>query len=114
MAAVPMIRTSSDFQRAARQGKRWTTSSFILQAFDRGDALPCRLGLTASRKVGNAVVRNRAKRRLKSMMRLFLNGRDLPGLDIVLIAKTEAARAVFTIMQSDLLRAIDKTTAKPS
>ena len=106
MSVVPTLKASPEFQRIAREGKRWTCSFFILQLQKRPDA-PFRLGLTASRKVGNAVVRNRAKRRLREMVRLLLKEKTLSGFEIVLIAKTAAASADFAQMQSDLRRGLE-------
>lgn len=99
-AAVTMIKASPDFQRIARNGKRWTGSAFILQAL-KTDSDGFRLGLTASRKVGNAVVRNRAKRRIREMVRLFLKSRTLSGFDLVIICKTAAATHDFSAMAAD-------------
>lgn len=106
MSAVPTLKASPDFQRISKTGKRWTCASFILQYAPKEPDAPFNLGLTASRKVGNAVVRNRAKRRLREMVRLLLKERDLKGFDIVLIAKTAAASHDFKAMQADLLRGL--------
>ena len=97
-AAVTMIKVSPDFQRIARQGKRWSGPAFIMQILKTTEAGPFRLGLTASKKVGNAVIRNRAKRRLREMVRLFLKTKTLAGFDMVLIAKTAAATHDFALM----------------
>jgi len=69
---------------------------------------PFRLGLTASRKVGNAVVRNRARRRLREMVRIFDPAR-LNGFEIVLIAKTDAATRDFVLMQQDFSKGLVET-----
>lgn len=100
-AAVPTLKASPDFQRIARDGVKWVTPSFIVQLLQKDSAEPFCLGLTASRKVGNAVVRNRAKRRLREMVRLSLQQKPLSGFDIVLIAKTAAASHDFEAMQKD-------------
>lgn len=99
-AAVTMIKASPDFQRIARNGKRWSGSAFILQVL-KIDSPAFRLGLTASRKVGNAVVRNRAKRRIREMVRLVLKSRTLSGFDLVIICKTAAATHDFALMAAD-------------
>lgn len=105
-AAVPTIKASADFQRISRQGKKWTFPAFIFQALrSEGDA-PFRLGLTVSRKVGNAVVRNRAKRRLREMVRLAAPQPRLAGWSIVLIGRTAAAERDFALMTEDFRRAL--------
>lgn len=108
-AAVNSLKASADFQRLSRSGKKWVCPSFIMLALpqETKDA-PFRLGLTASRKVGNAVVRNRAKRRLREMVRLSAPAEKLAGFDIVLIAKTSAAERDFSLMRQDFLQGLEK------
>lgn len=65
-----------------------------------------RLGLTVSRKVGNAVVRNRAKRRLREIVRLYEHPAKLKGWDIVLIGRTSAAERDFSLLQQDFAQGL--------
>lgn len=65
-----------------------------------------RVGYTASRKVGNAIVRNRAKRRLREVVRL--SGGVPEGMDIVLIARTSAAEREFTLLLKDFAAGLEK------
>jgi len=69
VAAVERLRRRSDF-RAAAGGTRAPASAFVLQARRRGDEGAVRVGFTVSRQVGNAVERNRVRRRLREMVRL--------------------------------------------
>lgn len=78
-----------------------------MQALKREDAeAPFRLGLTVSRKVGNAVTRNRAKRRLREMVRLYETPHKLAGWDIVLIAKASASERDFSLMRQDFVQGL--------
>jgi ribonuclease P protein component len=87
------LKASSDFQRIAKQGKKWTSAAFIMQVLKAEDSTaPFRVGFTVSRRVGNAVERNRAKRRLREMVRQFLKDNSPSGCDIVLIAKAAGGR----------------------
>lgn len=96
------LKASEDFQRIARTGRKWTGSAFIMQVLKSEDAsLPFRVGFTVSRRVGNAVQRNRAKRRLREMVRLFLKQQAPTGYDVVLIAKTSAGSMDFAAMCAD-------------
>jgi ribonuclease P protein component len=62
------LRRSGDFQRLRRHGRRVETANFIL-FFQPSPLADARLGLTVSRKVGNSVVRNRVKRRVREFFR---------------------------------------------
>jgi ribonuclease P protein component len=76
-----------DFLRAA-SARRLGTGGFLLQARDRADGdATMRIGYTASKKTGNAVMRNRAKRRLREVARAILPKAGHAGWDYVLVAK---------------------------
>lgn len=97
-----------DFQRAAR-GKRVAMAGFVLQTFERpaGDAQGIRIGYTCSKKVGNAVARNRAKRRLREIARAVLPQRAKLGFDYVLIGrKTATAALPYSTLLADLEKAL--------
>ncbi|MCR9149456.1 MAG: ribonuclease P protein component [Rhodobacteraceae bacterium] len=100
----------ADFLRAAR-ARRQPTPGFLLQARARapgdGPDDAARVGFTCSKKLGNAVARNRAKRRLREIARLVMPGLARPGWDYVLVGRpgTTASRD-FAQMQADLARAL--------
>ena len=108
-AAVNSLKASADFQRISRAGKKWICPAFIMLALKREAAEdPFRLGLTVSRKVGNAVTRNRAKRRLREMVRLSIAPENLAGFDIVLIGRAAPAERGFSLLQQDFLQGLKK------
>ncbi len=81
------LRNRPDFLRAA-SARRQGTGGFLLQARARGDdAATVRVGFTASKKIGNAVLRNRAKRRMRALAREVMPALVRPGWDYVLVAK---------------------------
>ena len=81
------IAKRADFLRAA-QARRQAMPGFLLQARRRGDdTAQIRVGFTCSRKVGNAVMRNRAKRRLREVARAVLPAAGQPGWDYVLVGR---------------------------
>lgn len=100
----------TDFLLAAR-AKRVPTPAFLLQARKRenGSEDGIRVGFTCSKKVGNAVARNRAKRRLREIARAILPAEGKDGWDYVLIGRKDAtANHDFKAMQADLSRALRK------
>lgn len=105
------LKRRADFLRVAAARRRFVTPGFILQAApqpqDIAAAAP-RVGYTASRKVGGAVLRNRAKRRLREVARLLLPDLAQPGLDYVLIARQETAQRDFALLQDDLRLALKR------
>ena len=104
----------ADFLRVAATGLRYVTPGFILQAGPRTlheglvHTMPVRVGFTASRKLGNAIARNRAKRRLRALAdRVIVSDAD-PGLDYVLIGRAEALTRKFATMEQDLRVALKR------
>lgn len=101
----------ADFLRASR-GLRHAAPGFHFQARKRDDTEPAigmRVGFTCSKKVGNAVARNRAKRRLREVARLILPTHGRPGWDYVLVGKLDkTASHDFKAMQSDLVVALKR------
>ena len=107
------LKHRKDFLRLAH-AKRVHYTSFVLQARDRGDAQALRVGFTCSKKVGNAVARNRAKRRLREIARLILPQFGQIGHDYVLIGRANVtASTKFTALQDELLASLRKLQAKP-
>jgi ribonuclease P protein component len=110
--AFSVLRKRADFLRAAR-AQRVPLPAFLLQARLRDPSEPSetavRVGFTCSKKVGNAVARNRAKRRLREIARAVLPVDGRPGWDYVLIGRADAtADHTFEAMKADLARALRK------
>ena len=104
-----VLKASPDFQRVSRLGKKWIFPGFIMLILKSESAdSPFRLGLTVSRKVGNAVVRNRAKRRLREIVRLSDSLEKLKGFDVVLIARHAAKERDFSLLQRDFSQGVEK------
>ena len=104
------LKTRADFLRVAAIGRRAVRAGFILQAAPRpsendgGEAV--RVGFTASRKVGNAVIRNRAKRRLRAVAAEVLTRSGKPGTDYVIVARSTTGDRAYADLVADLETAL--------
>lgn len=108
---VKILKKRSDFLSAAK-GTFFRTRGFLLQAIERegGEKTPfARVGFTCSKKVGNAVARNRAKRRLREVARLLLKDYGRPSWDYILIGKAnETTELSFVDLCYDLKVCLSK------
>ena len=108
MLPLVTIKKRSDFLRLARSNYRWVSPGFVMFVgkSEKDFNEEVRVGFTASKKVGKAVQRNRAKRRLRALCRDLLPQEGVPGWDHVLIARTETVTRSFGLLQSDLKSAL--------
>ena len=114
---LEVLAKRADFLRAA-QARRQGTGGFLLQARLRraDEAAPdlIRVGFTCSKKLGNAVARNRAKRRLREIARAVLPAQGQAGWDYVLVGRpTATASREFALMLADMEHALAQIHAKP-
>jgi ribonuclease P protein component len=101
------LKRRADF-RAAAAGMRANGNAFLLQALRRGDDDAVRVGFTVSRQVGNAVERNRVRRRLRELVRLTAAESLRGGHDYVLVGRKAALQVPFR----DLIRDFDKALGR--
>ncbi|MCC7046142.1 MAG: ribonuclease P protein component [Alphaproteobacteria bacterium] len=106
-APVGRLKRRPEFLRVAQRGRRFAAPGLVLQACASADGNGAiRVGLTASRKVGGAVVRNRARRRLRALVRPVLSRHGAPGNDYVLVARQDTATRPWASLVEDLETAL--------
>jgi ribonuclease P protein component len=93
---------------AVEKGGRRVSGRFVTLVGKPNGRPTDRLGIIASRRVGGAVDRNRAKRRLRDVFRRRAQPDGQRTLDVVAIARPELVRAAFTLVQADFLAALTK------
>ena len=121
MPSVGRLKTRREFLRVAAARHRWVTPGVILQAFRRpaeiaaapgaGAAIEepeVRIGFTVSRKVGQAVERNRARRRLRAAAAEVMGEAGKPGHDYVLVGRRETLTRPYDQLLADLRVAVGR------
>lgn len=105
---VNIIRKRRDFL-AANRGKRAPMPGFVLLVRDRADGDPAmRVGFTVTKKIGNAVVRNRMKRRLRALSRELLPASGVRGADHILIGREGGIERDYGELRAELTKALAK------
>ena len=115
---VGRLKHRREFLQVQRQGRKWAMPGLVLQARQRHqeeDAAlgfsSARVGFTVSRRVGNAVVRNRAKRRLRAAVSELLPGFNHKNFDLVVIGRATTPDRDFNKLVKDLRTALTKLKA---
>ena len=89
---------------AVRRGEKRRGRFFLVEALDRGDSREPRVGYTVTKKVGNAVVRNRVRRRLKEAVRVHAAADMAAGHDYVIVGREDVLDAPFAQIKAELSR----------
>jgi ribonuclease P protein component len=110
IASMEKLRQRADFLASAT-GIKVPATAFVLQARKRADDGPVRFGFTVSKKVGNAVERNRVRRRLKEIVRRSDTNRMQSGHDYVLVGRRAALKLAFDRIAQDFEGALRRMQA---
>ena len=116
MIETPKIQrlTSRPQFLAAAKGNSLARGAVVIQRLDRqDDSLAIRVGFTATRKVGGAVQRNRAKRRLREVARFLLPAHGVAGSDYVLIARMGTGDREWSRLLDDVKSALTRLATLP-
>ena len=113
------LKKRREFLRVAEGRRKWVTPGFVLQILVRNldaktdeDDRATRVGFTVTKKVGNAVARNRVKRRLRAAVAEIVPGYAPAGNDYVLIGREKALERPYRSLLSDLKWALRKLDEK--
>lgn len=99
---------------AANRGRRAPMPGFVLLVRERGDGDPAmRYGITVTKKVGGAVIRNRMKRRFRVLARELLPVHGVAGADHVLIGRDGGIERDFSLLHAELTKALGKIMTRP-
>lgn len=101
------LKENRDFRRVFRRGKSFATGRLVLYYCDNRQK-SCRVGFSISKKVGNAVVRNRVKRLLRALFQSVLPELSDKRIDIVVVCRKDAAYADYYELQADVLKLLQK------
>ena len=106
-ARLGRLTRRAEFLRIAAVGRKFSTPGLVLQAAPSDQPGP-RLGFTCSRKVGNSVERNRARRRLRAAAQQVMPEAAAPGHDYVLIGRVETLARPYDLLVEDLRTALKR------
>ena len=106
-AAPTRLRKREEFL-AVRRGEKRRGRFFLLEVLDRGNEDAPRVGFTVTKKVGNAAVRNRIRRRLREAVRVHAAGDMQRGKDYVIVGREELLAAPFAEIKTELSRRLRK------
>ena len=104
------LRQRADFLKLHSTGQKWVTPAFVIQllAVPDSEVQTASIGFTATKKLGNAVIRNRCKRRLRALCDEVIPFYNTTGIQLVIIARSDTLTRDFTLLAKDLNWALRK------
>ena len=108
MQAIYRLKRRNDFKRVFRRGQSFANRQFVLYSCKRNTKGPFRIGISVSKKIGNAVVRNRLKRMIKEITRHWA-GCIKKQIDLVVIVRKPAANMDYHQLKKSLRHLFNKS-----
>lgn len=102
------LKKNREFKKVYDNGKSYATRNLVIYVLNYEKGQKNRYGLSVSKKIGNAVVRNKLKRRLREIIREFEKEKDFKGYDIIFIARKPVVRLDYHHLKSDVKRLYKK------
>jgi len=103
---LPSIKNRKDFLKISNQGLSSPQCGLVLQTSINNENNGVRIGITATKKIGNAVIRNRCKRKLKNLANEVLHNYAQKNNDYVLIARNSTYDRGMSLLKKDLIKAL--------
>lgn len=114
MMKIATIKKRADFLLAAQSGFKFVKPMVIVQLRKHGDTEAIRVGFTATKKLGNAVVRNRVKRRMRAAAAKLVPELGLPGCDYVFIGREKLCTSKFSELINEMKYCLQRLAAQMS
>lgn len=96
------LKKNKEFKKVYDNGRSYATRNLVLYCLNYEKGKKNRYGLSVSKKIGNAVVRNKLKRRLREIIRNFENEKDFKGYDIIFIARKPVVKLDYQSLKKDV------------
>lgn len=111
LARAHRLVSAEDYRRVLRRGRRAPGTAIVVSVLAAASEAPARFGFVVSRKVGNAVIRNRVRRRLKAIAWELVE-EGMAGLEVVVRALPQAASSEWATLHSEFRTAMEGRTAR--
>ena len=105
---VESLKKNKEFKKVYDNGKSYATRNLVIYSLSYEKGKKNRYGLSVSRKIGNAVVRNKLKRRLREIIRDFEKEKDFKGYDIIFIARKPVVKLDYQFLKKDVKKLYKK------
>ena len=102
------LKKNKEFKKVYENGKSYATRNLVIYCLNYEKGKKNRYGLSVSTKIGNAVVRNRLKRRLREIIREFEKEKEFKGYDIIFIARKPVAQIDYQHLKRDVKKLYQK------
>ncbi|MGM0548533.1 MAG: ribonuclease P protein component [Bacillota bacterium] len=102
------LKKNKEFKKVYENGKSYATRNLVIYCLKYKKGKKNRYGLSVSKRVGNAVVRNKLKRRLREIIREFEKNEDFKGYEIIFIARNPVVQLNYHSLKKDVNRLLKK------
>ncbi|MGM0499846.1 MAG: ribonuclease P protein component [Bacillota bacterium] len=102
------LKKNKEFKKVYENGRSYATRNLVIYCLNYEKGKKNRYGLSVSKKIGNAVVRNKLKRRLREIIREFEKEKDFKGYDVIFIARKPVVKIGYLNLRKDVKKLYEK------